>query len=170
VILQAVSGDGPVGILSHATRSDTFEHARLLRMDRSYKPDYGDTLFLKMDGHQLYEYVLKTTPPLVQECLDRSNIALGDIKKILVHQANAKMDKAIVRRLCKAKGVTDLDPDSVPMTVSWLGNSSVATLPTLLDLVLKGELENQELASGDSVVFVSIGAGMNVNTMVYRMP
>ncbi len=169
-ILQAVSDDGPVGILSHATRSDALDHARLLRMDRSYKPDYGDTLFLKMNGHQLYEYVLNTTPPLVQECLERSKIALGDIKKILVHQANAKMDNAIVRRICRANGVSNLDPHSVPMTVSWLGNSSVATLPTLLDLLLKGKLENQELTSGDNVVFASVGAGMNVNTVVYRMP
>jgi 3-oxoacyl-[acyl-carrier-protein] synthase-3 len=170
-ILEAVPHDGPIGILAHTARSDTIEHAHLLRMDRSYKPDYGDdTLFLKMSGHQLYEYALRTVPPLVQECLARSRIALGDIKKILLHQANAKMDEAIIKRLCKAYGAKNLKPDIVPTTVSWLGNSSVATLPTLLDLLLKGKLDNHALTSGDSVAFVSVGAGMNVNAMVYWMP
>jgi 3-oxoacyl-[acyl-carrier-protein] synthase-3 len=45
----------------------------------------------------------------------------------------------------------------------------VATLPTMLDLILKGKLDNHRLDSGDIVVFTSVGAGMNVNSMVYKM-
>jgi len=58
----------------------------------------------------------------------------------------------------------------MPMNISKLGNSSVATIPTLLDMVLKGELDGHELNSGDIVVFASVGAGMNVNSVVYRWP
>ena len=58
----------------------------------------------------------------------------------------------------------------MPMTIALLGNSSVATLPTLLDLVQRGQLEGQQLASGDLVVFASVGAGMNVNSLVHRCP
>ena len=54
------------------------------------------------------------------------------------------------------------------MSISWLGNSSVATVPTLLDLVCKGEMEEHELNSGDIVVFASVGAGMNINSVIYR--
>jgi 3-oxoacyl-[acyl-carrier-protein] synthase-3 len=58
----------------------------------------------------------------------------------------------------------------MPMTISWLGNSSVATLPTMLDLLQKGKLENHNtLQTGDIVVFASVGAGMNINSMVYKM-
>jgi 3-oxoacyl-[acyl-carrier-protein] synthase-3 len=57
----------------------------------------------------------------------------------------------------------------MPMTISWLGNSSVATLPTMLDLLQRGNLGDHELHSGDIVVFASVGAGMNVNSMVYKM-
>jgi 3-oxoacyl-[acyl-carrier-protein] synthase-3 len=57
----------------------------------------------------------------------------------------------------------------MPMTISWLGNSSVATLPTMLDLVRRGKLNNHQLHAGDIVVFASVGAGMNINSMVYRM-
>ena len=58
----------------------------------------------------------------------------------------------------------------MPMTISWLGNSSVATLPTMLDLMEKGQLDGHTLHSGDNIVFASVGAGMNINAVVYRVP
>jgi 3-oxoacyl-[acyl-carrier-protein] synthase III len=56
------------------------------------------------------------------------------------------------------------------MTISHLGNNSVATLPTLLDLIRRGKVEGQSLESGDLAVFASVGAGMNINSLVYRCP
>jgi 3-oxoacyl-[acyl-carrier-protein] synthase-3 len=170
-IVEAIAGRGPVGMLSHAARSDTLNHAFMLRMGRSYSPNYeGNELFLKMDGRKLYEYALMTVPKVVEESLVKAGVSLGDIKRVLLHQANAKMDEAILKRLYKLYREKDVPPYVMPMTISWLGNSSVATLPTLLDLVLKGKLENHELKKGDLVVFASVGAGMNINSMVYKMP
>lgn len=169
-IIEARPANG-AGILSHATRSDTLDHALLLQMGESYNADYGDrTLFLKMSGHKLYEYALKTVPGLVRTCLEKAGVELGEVQKLLLHQANAKMDEAIVKRLYKSYGVDPESSNAVPMTVSWLGNSSVATVPTLLDLLVKGELPGHEASSGDLLVFASVGAGMNVNAMAYRMP
>jgi 3-oxoacyl-[acyl-carrier-protein] synthase-3 len=171
VVLESVRSDEPVGVLCHGARSDAVNHARLLRMGPSYNPDYGDnSLFLKMSGHQVYEYALRTVPQVIKECMERAQITLRDVKMMLLHQANAKMDEAIVRRLGKLYGLEIITPDAVPMTISWLGNSSVATLPTLLDLMLKGKLPNYALGSGDVTVFASVGAGMNANAMVYRVP
>jgi 3-oxoacyl-[acyl-carrier-protein] synthase III len=171
VILESIPTDEPVGILDHSVRSDTYEHAHLLTMGRSYKPDNGDDgLFLKMRGHKLYEYALKTVPQVIQDVLGKTGVVLAEVRKVLLHQANAKMDEAIVRRLCKLCAVETIAAEVVPMTVSWLGNSSVATLPTLLDLLRKGMLPGQELASGDLVVFAAVGAGMNANAMTYRVP
>ncbi|MBZ0090507.1 MAG: ketoacyl-ACP synthase III, partial [Thermoanaerobaculia bacterium] len=53
---------------------------------------------------------------------------------------------------------------------AWLGNSSVATIPTLLDLLERGEIEGHSISPGDLLVFASVGAGMNSNAMVYRVP
>jgi 3-oxoacyl-[acyl-carrier-protein] synthase-3 len=55
------------------------------------------------------------------------------------------------------------------MSIHKLGNSSVATVPTLYDLLIKGGIENQSLAKGDVVLFASVGAGMNINAFVYQM-
>ena len=56
----------------------------------------------------------------------------------------------------------------MPMNIHKLGNSSVATIPTLLDLVLKGKIENHNLNKGDVIILASVGAGMNINAVVYR--
>ncbi|MFH1942145.1 MAG: ketoacyl-ACP synthase III [bacterium] len=169
-IVEAITSQEPVGILSHSTRSDTLDHAYMLWMGKSYNPDYEEHgFFLKMNGRKLYEYALKIVPKVVRQCIDKAGLLLSDVKKVLIHQANAKMDKAILKNLFllyKEKKV----PHVMPMTISWLGNSSVATVPTLLDMLLKGKLDNHDVKKGDIVVFASVGAGMNVNAMVYKMP
>ena len=58
----------------------------------------------------------------------------------------------------------------MPMSISWLGNSSVATLPTLYDLILKNDMDQQRIGPDDIVVFASVGAGMNINAAVYKEP
>jgi 3-oxoacyl-[acyl-carrier-protein] synthase-3 len=159
------------GILSHVTRSDTIDNAYLLRTGRSYNPDYtGDELFVKMNGHEIYKYAVRTVPVVVKQSLDKAGLTLTDVKKVLVHQANQKMDEAILERLLKLYHIKNIPGDIMPMTISWLGNSSVATLPTMFDLLQRRKLDNHKLRSGDIVVFASVGAGMNINSMVYRMP
>ncbi len=170
-LLEAVTSEEPVGVLSHAARTDAVEHARLLHMGRSNKPDGDDeSLYLKMDGRAVYEYALETVPKVVKTCLDKIGLVLPDIDKVLIHQANAKMDEAILKRLGRLYGVKDLGSSLMPMTISWLGNSSVATIPTLLDLLRKGRLPDHQWLSGGRYVFASVGAGMNVNALAYRSP
>ncbi len=171
VVLEAVTADEPVGILAHAMRSDTIEHSHLLQMGGSNNRDYdNDDLFLKMNGRKLYEYSLSTVPGVVDESLKKAGVSYIDVKKILLHQANAKMNKAIVKRLYRAHGCKEVPANVLPMTISELGNCSVATIPTLLDFIRKGELKGHALAQGDLVVFTSVGAGMNINSVVYKMP
>jgi 3-oxoacyl-[acyl-carrier-protein] synthase-3 len=57
----------------------------------------------------------------------------------------------------------------MPMNIHKLGNSSVATIPTLFDMVKKGICDNHDLNAGDIVMFASVGAGMNINAVCYRM-
>jgi len=168
-VLEA--GDTKGGILSHVTRTDACDKAWMLRMGPAYDPDHrGNELYIKMDGHDIYKYALKTVPLVIRQALDKAGLGLGEVKKILLHQANAKMDDAMLARLFKLYGVKSIPENIMPMIIHWAGNSSVATIPTMLDLLLKEKLDDHRLSSGDVVVFASVGAGMNVNAMVYRMP
>jgi len=170
-ILEARKNDNPIGILAHKTRSDTFLYSELLHMGKSYNPDYQekDTLFLKMDGRRLYQYALETVPQAIKDCLEKSKINLRQIKCVLIHQANGKMDDAILKRLYGLYDIVDIPQNIMPMTISWLGNSSVATLPVLYDLILKNKLEKHKISEGDIIVFASVGAGMNINALIYKM-
>lgn len=168
-LVQATDQDA--GILSHVTRSDSYDNPYLLRLGTSYNPERnGNDLFVKMDGHEIYKYAVRTVPRVVQKNLKKSGISLRDVKKFLIHQANGKMDEAILKRLYKLYDIEEIPVDIMPMTISWCGNSSVATLPTMMDLICKGQLDHHRLEPGDIAVFSSVGAGMNINSMVYRMP
>ena len=170
-VMEARTTEAPTGILSHVTRSDTLDHCRLLWMGPSYDEGFeDDRLFLKMYGRKLYEYAVQTVPGVVKDSLDQAQVTLTDVAKVLLHQANAKMDHAILRRLYRLYGVSEIPEHVMPMTISWLGNSSVATLPTLFDLIRRGQMDGQKFSSGDVVVFASVGAGMNINSLVYRYP
>ena len=121
-----------------------------------------------MYWRKLYQYALNHVPGAIRACLHKSGIPLSEIKKVLIHQANGKMDDAILNRLYKLEDDLSVPVDVMPMTISWLGNSSVATVPTLLDLILKNELDGHQIEKGDKIIFASVGAGMNINAMVYQ--
>ena len=168
VILEARDTDG-AGILSHAVRSDTLDHCGMLMMGRSYKKEaFLEALFLKMEGRKLYKYALNTVAGAIKEALERACVDLCDVAKVLLHQANGKMDEAILEALYELYEFPRPPERVMPMTISWLGNSSVATIPTLLDLIRRGRLDDHRIQSGDNLVLASVGAGMHVNAVVYR--
>ncbi len=171
VIMEAKHSETPIGILAHKTRSDTFLYSKMLHMDKSFNPDFKgpNELFLKMNGRKLYQYALETVPQAIKDSLEKSNIQLSEISKVLIHQANGKMDDAILKRLYGLYNIVDVPENVMPMTISYLGNTSVATLPTLFDLILKGSLEPHKINQGDLLIFASVGAGMNINALVYKM-
>ncbi|NOQ75758.1 MAG: ketoacyl-ACP synthase III [Crocinitomix sp.] len=170
VVLERKESEYPVGIIGSKTRSDTFSHLKMLYMGESSKFTINsqNETFIKMNGRKLYQYALLNVPNTIKECLDKNNIHLRDIKKVLIHQANGKMDDAILKRLFDLYNIKDIPKDIMPMTISWLGNSSVATIPTLLDLIEKGQLPPHKINSGDTVVLASVGAGMSINVVIYK--
>lgn len=171
VIVEARESDTPLGILSHSSHTYA-EHAFILRMDKSNNPDYlpKDQLFLKMQGRTLYEQALKVVPLVIKESLEKADVPVEGIAKILIHQANKKMMEAILRRFYDEFGIKQIPENMMPITVSWLGNSSVATLPTLYNLIAKNQLPGHQFNNGETIVFASVGAGVNVNSVVYKIP
>lgn len=169
VIMEAFP-TGTGGILAHKTRTYANGHAYFLTMDKSYSPlsQRREDLFLKMSGRKVYEFALSHVPELIKAVLDKAGLSIGDIDKVLIHQANEKMDEAILSRLFKLYDIDEIPAGIMPMTIGSLGNSSVATIPTLLDLIRKGNLQGHALREGDKVVMASVGAGMNINAVVYQ--
>ena len=156
------------GILSHESASYTYTEKDYLFYGKSYNTDLDpDVFYIKMHGRKIYEFALSNVPTAMKSCLEKSGIAIEEVKKILIHQANEKMDEAIINRFYKLYNQTP--PEGImPMSINFLGNSSVATIPTLYDLLVNNQLENHEIKKGDILLFASVGAGMNINAFVYR--
>ena len=162
------ASDDATGLLSYESATYALDEAGYLFFGKSYNPKLDeDTRYIKMHGRKIYEFALSEVPSAMKSCLDKSGLSIDDVKKILIHQANEKMDEAIIHRFYKLYD-RSVPKDIMPMSIHELGNSSVATVPTLFDLLINGKIENQELHKGDILLFASVGAGMNVNAFVYR--
>ena len=158
------------GILSFSNQSFTKEEAYFLYCGPTFNPeDEKKTKFIKMYGRKIYEFALTNVPLAMKDCFDKSGEKIEDVKKIFLHQANDKMDFAIIKRFYKLYGYRKTPEDIMPMSINKLGNSSVATVPTLFDLVKKGNLDGHSVKKGDLVIMASVGAGMNVNAITYRL-
>ena len=165
-IIEATDEEG--GILAHESASFTYDEAYYLFFGNSNNKDLcPDTRYIKMHGRKIYEFALSNVPAAMKTCLDNSGVDISDVKKVLIHQANEKMDEAIIKRfyrLYKAEAPEDI----MPMSIHKLGNSSVATVPTLYDLIIKNNLKDHEINKGDVIIFASVGVGMHINAFVYK--
>lgn len=169
-IVSASYDDDRKGILGFANRTDANEELNYLAMGKSNKPNMDDNArYIKMKGRKIYEYALDEVATAMQSALKRSGIFMENIKKVLIHQANEKMDEAILRKLGQLYNLRLEAKDMMPMTIQKFGNNSVATVPVMLDLVLKGEIEGHEINAGDDIILASVGAGMHINAIVYRL-
>ena len=166
-VIEAV--DENCGILAHASATFAIDEADYLFFGNSYNKNLDkDVRYIKMYGRKIYEFALSEVPKAMKECLDNSGISINDVKKILIHQANEKMDEAIINRFYKLYK-RSAPQGIMPMSIHKLGNSSVATVPTLYDLLVNNKIENQELHKDDIIIFASVGAGMNINAIIYKM-
>lgn len=165
-IIESTLDEG--GILSYESATFAIEEANYLYFGESFNKNLDpDIRYIKMYGRKIYEFALTNVPLAMKSCLDKSGVNINQVKKILIHQANEKMDEAIIQRFYKLYDQSV--PEGVmPMSIHKLGNSSVATVPTLFDLLINGEIENQSIEKGDYLIFASVGAGMNINAFVYQ--
>lgn len=158
------------GILASSSETHAGDEAYFLFLGKSYAPDSDPSLrYIKMHGRKIYEFALTHVPAAMKLALDRAGLTIHNVKKIFIHQANEKMDEEIIKRFYRLYNQRQIPSDMVPMNIYKLGNSSVATIPTLLDQVLrKTHGFDSDLVEGDVILFASVGAGMNINAVVYR--
>ena len=169
-IVSASYDEDRKGILGFSNRTDAHEELSYLAMGKSNKPEFDeDARYIKMKGRKIYEYALDEVAQAMQSALRRSGIFMENIQKVLIHQANEKMDEAILRKLGQLNNLRLEAKDMMPMTIQKFGNNSVATVPVMLDMVLKGKIEGHEIKEGDDIILASVGAGMHINAIIYRL-
>jgi len=165
-VIEETDTDG--GILSHCTQTFSNGEAFYLYAGKSYHPDANPSdKYIKMYGRKVYEFAISHVPQALKTCLDNSGEDISALSKVFLHQANEKMDEAIVKRFYRL--YRHPKPENIlPISIHKLGNSSVATVPTLLDLVKRNQMEHHKIQQGDVALFASVGAGMNINAFSYK--
>ncbi len=171
VVVEAVNDkESSAGVISTSAQSYAMEELNYIYMGKSFAPEADARIrYIKMQGRKVYEFALKHVPEAMKACLEAGGVPIADVKKIFIHQANEKMDIAIIKAFYALYGIKEAPADIMPMNIHELGNSSVATVPTLYDMVRKGHIANQEIHAGDVILFASVGAGMNINAICYRV-
>lgn len=169
VVLAGQESKKEIGVINQSSVTHAGKELDYLAMGTSFQHPQKDDLYIKMKGRNIYNYALVEVPKAIKICLDKSNISLDDVSKILIHQANDKMDAAIGQRLYKLYGYDEMPPEKMPMIIDKMGNNSVATVPVLFDMINKGQLPKHSFRSGDILIFASVGAGMSINAFTYRV-
>ena len=157
------------GIISYATYSHAQDDHRIIYLGESNKKGVAGSCYFHMNGREVYKYATEWVPKVIKDALDKANLDIGDVDRFLFHQANAKMLAAIAKNLAEIYGVSvDTFDGKIPSTIEFLGNTSVATIPTMLDLIRKNKLDGYAITDGQISVMASVGAGMHCNALVYR--
>ncbi len=162
-------GDREAGVIASSTFSHAMDDNRIIYLGPSNKPGVAGDCYFHMNGRAVYKYATEWVPKVIKDVLDKSGVTIEEIDMFLLHQANAKMLGAIAENIAM---LYDVPFESIsgkfPATIEFLGNTSVATIPTLLDMVLKNKLDGYRINAGDLAVMASVGAGMHCNALVYR--
>ena len=157
------------GIISYSTYSHAQDDNRIIYLGPSNKKGVAGSCYFHMNGREVYKYATEWVPKVIKDALDKADLDIRDVDIFLFHQANAKMLCAIAKNLAELYDVSvDSFAGKIPSTIEFLGNTSVATIPTMLDLILKKKLEGYGISEGQIAVMASVGAGMHCNAIVYR--
>ena len=169
VILSKSERDNKAGVLGYATFSHCQEDCHTIYIGKSNNPDFGNTKFFKMNGREVYRYATKWVPQVIKKGLEKVGKSMDEVDLFLFHQANGKMIEAIGNNISR---LFDVDfkvlKERIPITIGFTGNTSVASIPTMLDMIRNKQLDKFEIKDGQLVAMVSVGAGMHCNAILYQ--
>lgn len=113
--------------------------------------------YLRMDGRAVWQEALKAWPGSIARAVAEAGLDLDDIDRVALHQPNLNLIAAVAESL-------GLDMAKVGVTVDRLGNTSAATVFTVLhEMLVRGELRR-----GSYAVLSGIGAGLIWGSLVLR--
>ena len=196
VILGDFENAYPTGIIASYLNGDPTLNQTLKMSDR-WGPinkvddsDYAVKRDLDMDAYAVYEKAKSVIPETYFQLLKLANIKNEKVKLILKHQASEKIlsksslaeIQTIDPKLIKYREYLEqYRKDKVPKSLHYLGNNSVATIPLLLDLILKKKVDNPNLEGllkdlegysikeDDIFAVISVGAGIGWGGQLIKM-
>jgi 3-oxoacyl-[acyl-carrier-protein] synthase-3 len=112
----------------------------------------------RMNGSELFKSAVRLLPQVVRQLCSSHGVALDSIDWFLAHQANDRINIAVREALA-------LPEHKVPSNIARYGNTSSATIPILVDELLR----DGRLRPGQLVCFLALGAGLNWGASLLRL-
>jgi 3-oxoacyl-[acyl-carrier-protein] synthase III len=113
--------------------------------------------FIQMQGKKLFPFAVRSMEDSLRRALAQAGLTPDQLDLVVVHQANLRILDAVRERL-------GVPPDRVPVNIDRYGNTSSASIPVLLDeLVRAGRIK-----PGDAVGFSAFGGGATWGSSVMR--
>lgn len=113
---------------------------------------------ISMDGQKIFKFAGRALANAIEEVLDRSGLALDDIKIIVPHQANERIIRFAAKRL-------DLPLERFQLSISDVGNTSSASVV----MALSDALESKSINPGDKVILVAFGGGLTYGAILFEL-
>ncbi len=158
VVLSAAPSAGTSadrGILSSHLHSDG-RYNDLLYVDGGVSSTKS-TGYLRMKGKEVFRHAVVNLASVVREALDFNGLTTDDVDMVIPHQANKRILDATIRKL-------KIDPSKVAVTVDRHANTSAASIPLALDVMVK----EKRIARGDIVVLEAMGGGFTWGSCLIR--
>jgi 3-oxoacyl-[acyl-carrier-protein] synthase-3 len=164
VVIRA-SRDGDRGVIDQQLYGNGAEYRRLFVPGNGFaRQPYVDADQVArgehrpiMDGRQVFRLATSHMVDVAREVLSRNGLTPADVKLVLMHQANLRINEYCQKAL-------ELPAEKVPHNIHECGNTTAATIPLLWDECRRdGRLE-----AGDLVLLVAFGAGMTWGATLLR--
>lgn len=158
VLVERSEKPGILGFVQHSdgTKGEVLK-CDGRQLQNPYVSQPLDSPFIKMDGREVFAFAVRQVPACIQEALQQTQLAAGDVDLYVLHQANRRIVEGIAKRL-------DVEADKFPMNLDRVGNMSSAAIPVLLD-----ELNREgRLQEGMTLVLSGFGAGLTYGACVLR--
>ena len=112
---------------------------------------------LRMKGKELFKVAVKTLADFALQALKKNHMTTDDLDWFVPHQANRRIIEAVANRL-------KLPMEKVLVNVDRFGNTSAATIPTVLDEANR----DGRIKKGQTVLLTAFGAGLTYGSILMR--
>lgn len=112
---------------------------------------------LKMKGKEIFKVAVKTLTDFALIALKKNQMTIDDLDWFIPHQANFRIIEAVAKRL-------KIPMEKVLVNVDRYGNTSAATIPTMLDEANR----DGRIKSGQTILLNAFGAGLTCGALLVR--
>ncbi len=112
---------------------------------------------MKMDGRGVFELVSREVPKNISETLEKAHLSADNVDLYILHQANVRLIEQVAKKIKQPI-------DKFPINLERVGNTSAASIPILLDELVRNQLIT--IGSGQKLLLSGFGGGLSWGSII----